>query len=100
MADKVYKVKYVGGQGVRLTHPLTDGRVELPGHEIIELTDYGDFVRLTDHPSWEDHTDDKEATVPAVEENSAPVETPDEKVKSETTTTGAGKTDTKAGDTK
>lgn len=91
MADKVYKVKYVGGQGVRLTHPLTDGRVELPGHEIIELTDYGDFVRLTDNPSWIDCTEEEKA----VKAEEAPKDTETEPNAKE-----SGKTDDKSGDKK
>jgi len=54
--EPTYKVKYIGGQGVRLDYPLEDGRVDLPGHTEIELKSYADFVRLTSHPCWIDCT--------------------------------------------
>lgn len=69
--DTIYKVKYIGGSGVRLETPLEDGRVDLPGHKEIELTSYRDFVRLTSHPCWIDCTPqpepDAEAEAPVAD---------------------------------
>lgn len=42
------KVKYVGGQGIELAYPLSNGQRSFVGGKVYELTNYGDFCRLTE----------------------------------------------------
>lgn len=40
-------VKYVGGSGLTLEYPLSDGTRVIRGHQALKLASYADFVRLT-----------------------------------------------------
>ena len=42
------KVKYVGGQGIELAYPLSNGLRSFIGGKVYTLTNYGDFCRLTE----------------------------------------------------
>jgi hypothetical protein len=100
MSKVVYKVKYIGGSGIELPYPLTDGRSTIPGHKVIELENYVDFVRLTESPLFIEVNDEanKPVTEPVVEEVTPEVSKDtvvertktDGKVKEAATTTKAG----------
>jgi len=40
------RVRYIGGQGIILAYPLSDGRREFKAGVVYTLKNYGDFVRL------------------------------------------------------
>lgn len=42
------KVKYIGGQGIELAYPLSNGQRSFIGGKVYELNNYGDFCRLTE----------------------------------------------------
>ena len=42
------KVKYVGGQGIELAYPLSNGLRSFQAGKVYELKNYGDFCRLTE----------------------------------------------------
>lgn len=42
------KVKYVGGQGIELAYPLSNGQSSFLAGVVYELKNYGDFCRLTE----------------------------------------------------
>ena len=44
----VHKVEYVGGQGIELAYPLSNGLRSFVAGQVYELTNYGDFCRLTE----------------------------------------------------
>jgi hypothetical protein len=98
MSNVVYKVKYIGGSGIELPFPLADGRSTIPGHKVIELEHYTDFVRLTESPLFVEVKDEAATSAPVVEvvtpevSNDPVVERTKTDGKKETATT------TKAGD--
>lgn len=85
MSNTVYKVKYIGGSGIELPYPLADGRSTIPGHTVITLTHYQDFVRLTESPLFVEVKDDA-----AKVRQAAPIEDKAVEQKPKTTTTKAG----------
>lgn len=42
------KVRYVGGQGIELAYPLSNGLRSFIAGQVYELSNYGDFCRLTE----------------------------------------------------
>jgi hypothetical protein len=42
------KVKYIGGQGIELAYPLSNGLRSFQAGKVYELKNYGDFCRLTE----------------------------------------------------
>lgn len=42
------KIEYVGGQGIELAYPLSNGLRSFQAGKVYELKNYGDFCRLTE----------------------------------------------------
>lgn len=48
----VYKVKYIGGAGKELAYPLSNGMTSILAGQVIELSNYQDYVRLVGSPDF------------------------------------------------